>query len=99
MSGGSFEYMFSKDIEDLVSPALQEDLERMADTLDGYGFLNASQETRTFIGGVKHLHGLIASLEKDADRLRDVWQAVEWYTSGDIGNEELERRLRSFTNP
>ena len=27
MSGGSFEYLFSKDIEDLVSPAPQEDLE------------------------------------------------------------------------
>jgi hypothetical protein len=80
MSGGSFGYLYTKDLGDVVSSYGH--VEEMANKLDELGFHGLAAETRVFLAGVEEDPRLI--------RIRDFWHAVEWYVSGDTGEEGLK---------
>lgn len=88
MSGGSFNYLYTKDF------AIHADsLDQMAEILESLGCSDAGGELRK-----------ASSMLRDADVIRqemnDVIRAVEYYRSGDYGEETLKREVddwRSFT--
>jgi hypothetical protein len=85
MSGGSFDYLYSKE----SLPA--DDLRAMAQALavlsadEREGPLGplASAARATALLALPHEH-----------HLREVWKAVEWWQSHDIGRETMLRRIR-----
>jgi hypothetical protein len=75
MSGGSFDYLCFKDIEFPHGT-----LEDMARELDALGPSKAASDTRALIASLAECQALV-------ERLRDVWQDVEWWRSGDSGQD------------
>lgn len=76
MSGGSFDYLYLKDAQQIC--AAKEDLREMADTLRGFGANKAWRDTVRVLT-------LVESLEQAMDDrpLMDVWHAIEWWKSAD----------------
>lgn len=70
MSGGSYDYLYSKDLLENT----RADLEMMADRLHELGHLGPEIATRK----------IVLACEVGAE-LRDVWRAVEWLDSSDGG--------------
>ncbi len=72
MSGGSFEYLYQKPLEPSDVGHYQELLDRMAGWLLRNDFLNVAKATAAIDGWTV-----------PSDQLREVWKAVEWFTSAD----------------
>jgi hypothetical protein len=94
MSGGSFNYLFCKDAPDFFGYAPREDLERMAAALTDAGDAeDAARETEEILA-------IIAGTERRVDarleRLRGVWKAMEWWKSGDGGEDGLRAALTKY---
>lgn len=88
MSGGSYNYLCSKDALDLLgSLSSQEDLARMADRLTELGYDDGvAHDIRLLIGAIDtHRH----AVDEVLSRLEPVLHAVEWLDSGDWGEEQV----------
>lgn len=87
MSGGSYNYLATHvtGLEDR-----SDDIVRMAARLDGLGYATeAAAETRKVLE-------ILDEAEKVAQRLYDVWHAVEWWDSGDSGEEQVRKAVSEF---
>lgn len=91
MSGGSYDYLYARQIEDFVRNT--ENIRRMMARLDALGYKDASIETGKFIA---ELEKLVASLEARQAELADIWQAVEWRDSGDWGPEDIAKAVEEW---
>jgi hypothetical protein len=80
MSGGSFNYLYSKD---LCQGGYE--LREMADWLRTAGFEDIAVATEA----------CLASCEPP-DELRYVWKAVEWFESGDWGMHEVAQAVKEY---
>lgn len=83
MSGGSFEYMCWQDWH-----PTEDQLVAMVDAIEQIApYSEAARQTR----------GLLARLRQiDASGLRDVWRAVEWWKSGDWGEDQAVEEIERF---
>ena len=91
MSGGSFEYLCFKEIEELIGNT--ELIESMHKRLIELGFDDAASETAHLLLTLRqHQNYLQAML----DRMKDVWHAVEWYDSSDWGIAQVRRILWEY---
>lgn len=92
MSGGSYNYLYShvKGLE-----AQREDIEAMRDRLQGLeaeripGAAFAARQTRMVLNHLK-------LAEEHAQRLAEVWQAVEWVDSGNWHEADLGQALEDY---
>lgn len=92
MSGGSYDYLFIKDPEDLLS--MQDTVQSMSDRLAGLGYApDAAQETQELLLTLRQFENRIHAITK---RLSPVWRAVEWWDSGDSGEDGLVRALAEY---
>jgi hypothetical protein len=92
MSGGSYDYLCHKDIEDLFN--MDRQLQEMSDRLAGLGYADdAARETQEFILNLRQFRNRI---EAAAKRLNGVWYAVEWWDSGDYGEEQVKEALAEY---
>lgn len=92
MSGGSYNYLFIKQADELFGD--DNDLERMADRLAGLGWADdAAKDTYDLLAV---LRTQTVRVDAARDRLRDLFQAVEWWDSGDSGEEGVRQALASY---
>ncbi len=91
MSGGSFDYVYSRDPEELVAGGHTDMLEQMCDELTALPFGQvAAVETRAVIDEIARLRGEMEKLRTRMMPIQRVWREVEWWRSND-GSEDATR--------
>lgn len=91
MSGGSFNYLCYKQIEDLFTSV--DELEDMQKALIKYGYEDIAEDTQRLIEYIKSAKCTIGVLK---DMLQPVFHAVEWYESADYGKETMIEVLEEY---
>jgi hypothetical protein len=92
MSGGSYNYLYKKDAEDLFNlagPTLDEMCKRLAEL----GFIDAAHAAETLRLNVRRAG---VRINAELEELRDVFKAVEWHDSGDLNLEEMVERVERW---
>lgn len=93
MSGGSYNYLFCKEVPDLFSGSSIKDMEDMEATLLSCGYKDIAKDVRRLIEYINSAENRISVLH---EQLRDVFHAVEWYDSGDYGKASLYKALDAY---
>lgn len=95
MSGGSYNYLGSYQVQDLRDVLDKEsDLQAMAARLAGLGYAeDAARETEELLVMLRQWK---VRAEVRLDRLRDVWHAVEWWDSCDWSEEQVLHALEKY---
>lgn len=92
MSGGSYEYLCFKDSRDILDA--EEQLQQMADRLAKLGYASdAAKETEDTLLLIRQFRN---RLDARIERLSGVWKGIEWWDSGDRGEEEFKRDLAEY---
>lgn len=93
MSGGSFDYLFCWSATGRGLGTHQENLNRMAERLEGLPYAaEAAEQTRRVLR-------LLAAAEALAESLSDVWHDVEWWVSGDYGERAVIDTCTAYQPP
>lgn len=95
MSGGSWDYLYSKEVEQLMQCSNIEMLEDMADFLNQNGYEDVAKDTRRLVEYIKSAKNRIETLH---EMLSPVFRAVEWYESGDSGKDNLVKTIEEYRN-
>jgi len=91
MSGGSYDYLCYKDVFELESQ--REHIVRMRDRLIELGHLDAAKETESIL---LVLDSFKVRMVSRLERLKAVWQAVEWLDSGDSGKDCVDDAIKEY---
>lgn len=91
MSGGSFDYLYLKEVAELPSRAT--DVEHMAQVLVELGAHDAAAETLDLLAIVRYA---LVRAAVHTRRLSDVWHAVEWWKSGDYSKEQALEAIEKY---
>lgn len=93
MSGGSWNYLYCKDIDELMNYSSVETLQDMVDRLNSAGFEDVAQDTQRLVEYIKSARIRIETL---FEVLSPVFKAVEWFDSGDWGEETLNNEVLKY---
>jgi hypothetical protein len=94
MSGGSYDYLYCKDVGDLINGEGGGNLERMADCLAQLGYADdAAKETLEVLLEIRQARNRIDTRTK---RLSEVWRAIEWWDSCDSSEDGLLNALATY---
>lgn len=93
MSGGSWNYLCYKDIDELMNGSSTELLQDMVDRLNSAGFEDVAQDTQ---GLVEYIKSARIRIETLFGTLSPVFKAVEWFDSGDWGEETLNNEVLKY---
>ena len=93
MSGGSWSYLYSKEIDDLMQYDNIELLEDMADYLNSTGYEDVAKDTRRL---VEYIISAKIRIETLHEMLSPVFKAVEWYESGDSGKDSVDKAIEEY---
>jgi hypothetical protein len=91
MSGGSYNYLCYKDSAELFQHRTE--LAEMRDRLTALGYLDAAKETESIL---LILDSFEVRTQARIDRLKKLWQAVEWADSGDWDKEDIEEEIQKY---
>jgi len=92
MSGGSYSYLCYKDADQILEHLSE--LEDMRDRLAELEYAaDAAQETAELI---LIINQFFVRAGEVIDRLAPVWKAVEWWDSGDSGEDNLKKTLVEY---
>lgn len=91
MSGGSFNYLCYREVDELINS--QDDLESMRNTLIKYGYEDIAKDTQRLI---EHIKSARRTIETLGNMLEPVFHAVEWYESGDYGEDTMIKILEKY---
>ncbi len=91
MSGGSLNYLYVREPGDLFFRI--EELEKVERELIHCEYPDIAKDVRRLIEYVQTAENRIGIL---AAQLRDVFKAVEWNCSGDIGDKTLKEELEKY---
>lgn len=93
MSGGSFNYLCTKEVGTLLVDGL-DDVQRMAEELAELGYADdVAEDTQALI---RSIQGTELALNLLIARLSPVWREMEWWQSGDVGEDNLKRALERY---
>ena len=96
MSGGSWNYMYSKEVDDILN--MGSDLEEMKNRLEKEGALLVENDIKSLLSVID----VIQSHKDDADeilsRIRMVMKSLEWWDSSDWGKEQFDREVLNHSN-
>jgi hypothetical protein len=95
MSGGSWSYLYSKEVDELVECRSIELLEEMADYLNSSGYKDVAKDVMRLVEYIKSARIRIETLH---EMLSPVFKAVEWYDSGDCGKDSVGRAIEDYRN-
>mgnify|MGYP001613957360 CR=1 FL=1 len=94
MSGGSYEYLFTKDIDELMSGHSDTLIESMSNRLAGLGYANdAASETEELLLIIRQVKNRLYARQK---RLSNVWFAIEWWDSCDSDEDSVKEALLKY---
>jgi hypothetical protein len=92
MSGGSYDYLCFAEIDKLFE--MEVEIQRMGDDLAGLGYAaDAAQETH---GLLLEIRASRARIEARRKRLFNIWKAMEWWHSGDSGEDWVKDSLKAY---
>ena len=94
MSGGSYNYLCFKTPAELMAYEMEDPLAWMIDRLAKLGYAkDAAQESMAVLAELRAAKVRVGVM---ADRLSDIWRAVEWWDSGDSGEDILKLELAKY---
>lgn len=93
MSGGSWNYLYCKDVDELMNGSSTELLQDMVDRLNSAGFKDVAQDTQRLVEYIKSASIRIETL---FEALSPVFKAVEWFDSRDWGEETLNNEVLKY---
>lgn len=93
MSGGSLDYLYCKEPEELFNHLSE--IEDVEDECRRHNFEDIARDCRRLIEYIKSAYIRIEVLSK---QLKDVFHAVEWYQSADYGEDDLIKHLETYRN-
>lgn len=93
MSGGSWNYLYCKDVGELMNGSSTELLQDMVDRLNSAGFKDVAKDTQRLVEYIKSARIRIETL---FEALSPVFKAVEWFDSGDWGKETLNNEVLKY---
>ena len=88
MSGGSYNYLYCKDPEELLDKA--NDIDDMAETLVKMGYFDVAKDMTRLAEYIRSAYIRIDVLSK---QLKPIMKAVEWYEDRDIGADGLQKAV------
>lgn len=91
MSGGSLNYLASKEPEDLFNSI--EDLEEVEQILLQLNYQDIARDVRRLIEYLRTAYNRIDVL---SIQLTDVFHSVEWWKSADYGDDTLRKHLDAY---
>lgn len=95
MSGGSYDYLYCKDLDDLLQSSYQ--LREMASDLMLYWPQSkAAHDTKSF---VDMFDVFMKVLEDKKKPLEKVWKAQEWWQSNDYVKEQVTQEIWDYEHP
>jgi len=94
MSGGSYNYLYSKTAGELVE-GYGLDLRPIAIRMTQLDILDAAKETEELLTYINHVQIVI---DTRMAHLKDILHAVEWYDSGDYGDDSLKQAITEWRN-
>lgn len=95
MSGGSWNYLYCKDIDELMNGSSTELLQDMADRLNSAGFGDVAQDTQRL---VEYIRSASIRIETLFEALSPVFKAVEWFDSADWGKDRVDKAIEEYRN-
>jgi len=95
MSGGSHNYLYSKDEYDLFSWGSVRDLDNMASSMIEYGAIDIAKDTLRL---KNYIEQALTKVEVMQESLSKVFKAVEWCDSGDTGKDSLQKAFEEYRN-
>ena len=95
MSGGSYNYLFTKEPAELLQYYNIEYIEEMADRLMQSGYEDVARDMQRLAEYCKSANLRIGVLSEE---LSDVMQAIEWYVSGDSGEDSIKDAVEEYRN-
>lgn len=93
MSGGSFNYLYCKEPEQLFDDFAIADLSDMADILLANNYIDVARDVRRLVEYIKSARNRVDVLQA---QLKPVLKAVEWYESCDIDDESLAKAIEEY---
>ena len=93
MSGGSWDYLYCKDVDELMNGSAIELLQDMSDRLVALGYTDVAEDTQRLTEYIKSANIRIETL---FEMLSPVFKAVEWFDSGDYGKETLNNEVLKY---
>lgn len=95
MSGGSLNYLYCQEAEELFSLNRIDDMEYAECYLIDRGDLDIAKDIRRLIEYVLSVRNRVEVLQ---EQLRNVFHAIEWRISADYGDSDLEEELEKYRN-
>lgn len=93
MSGGSFNYLCFSELPEIMCRT--DELEQMEQTLIEKGYEDIAKDVHRLAEYCKSAKVRIGVL---FEQLNSVLHDIEWYESGDIGDESLKETLEKYRN-
>jgi len=95
MSGGSYDYLYCKEADDLLN--MEDRIQEMADRLTGLRYASdAVRETQKLQKLLLKLRQSKNQIDKVKDRLSAVWRAIEWWDSNDSNENGVKEALKEY---
>ncbi len=92
MSGGSWDYLYSKELDELLNR--KGSIQQMADKLAMLGYApDAASETMDLLLTLRMFE---CRLDAMLDRLRPIWKGIEWWDSADWSEETFKEALTRY---
>lgn len=96
MSGGSFDYLYAKDVVQMLDAIPREHLDAMRAELVERGLSDVVAEHDAVVEFLEGLQRQVDNGEKLLGRLSPVWKAVEWHVSRDWGPERVDEAVLAY---
>ena len=91
MSGGSFNYVFCKDVDEVM--LCTQDLKDIRDELIHLGYPDVAKDVQRLIEYVESSKIVISTLQ---EKLKDILHDVEWCADGNITNSQLAETIEKY---
>ena len=93
MSGGSFDYLFCKDVCELFEYCNIRTLEEMESRFLKLGYGDVAKDFGRLVEYIKSANNRVEVL---SDQLNELMHDIEWYDSGDIGKDSLAESVEKY---
>jgi len=91
MSGGSYAYLYCKEVEELFKEIGY--IDDMCEELEKMDYIDVARDMRRLSEYIKTAYNRIDVL---AEQLRPIMKAVEWYRSSDYGLDDVEKAVAKY---